>query len=40
MSGLIREGMLSDGLFDGLDMSQPIGARLEYCGSNVVGKSQ
>ena len=25
---LIREGMISDGLFDGLGMSQPIGARL------------
>ena len=25
---LIREGMLNDGLFDGLDMSQPVGARL------------
>ena len=25
---LIREGILGDGLFDGLDMSQPVGARL------------
>ena len=25
---LIREGMLGDGLFNGLDMSQPVGARL------------
>ena len=34
---LIREGILGDGLFDGLDMSTAGRRALEYCGSNVVG---
>ena len=36
---LIREGMLSDGLFDGLDMSQPIGARLSTADRMLLAKA-